>query len=273
MASRFELHVGFPTSAEAAAREFLAGLQRDRKTGWSCSDVLSVHSQIEAVDPHNVPGTLKYLISQSFSDREDVSADDVLLEAQEILSTLAKMDIQDARLEVEYVFGYRTHPENYAVSGRSLPFSAPPEWSAGKLNFQDGERIVTPNSEIHFVIEKKSHESLAEPMSSDQASHILTTYGVDVQQTIEYRSQAMTRRGSDATKLICTSYHDSPSQAEDEAERIFGQKGLFEELATRDLALKLVLERILGCFKPVPDLAMSLSSTKESGVEYASHIG
>ncbi len=272
MASRFELHVGFPTSAEAAARDFLAVLRREGKKSWSCSDVLSVHSEIEAVDPHNVPGTLKYLISQSFPGREEVSADYVLSEAEKVLSTLGKMDIEDARLEVEYVFGYRTRVEDYALSGSTLPFSAPPEWPATRLNFRGGERIVTPNSEIHFVIEKKSDESRGAPLSSNQAAQILSTYGVDVQQTIEYRSQAMTERGSEATKLICTSYQESPSQAEVEAERVFAQSGLFEELAKQDYALKLVSERILGCFKPVKELTAHLRTARESGIQHAEHV-
>jgi len=272
MGSRFELHVGFPTSAEAAARDFLAIVLNGGKRGWSCSDVLSIHSEMEAEDPHNVPGTLKYLISQSFSDREEVSADYVLSEAQNVLSTLAKMDIDDARLEVEYVFGYRTRVEDYALSGSSLPFSEPPEWSSARLNFRDGERIVTPNSEIHFVIQKKSDESRAACLSSDQASRILRTYGVDVQQTIEYRSQAMTERGSNATKLICTSYQESPSHAEFEAERVFAQSGLFEELTARDYTLKLVSERILGCFKPITEMAGHLSVSEASGTQYAEHV-
>ena len=72
MTSKFELHVGFPASAEVAAREFLAVLRREGKKGWGCSDVLNVHSEIKEIDPRNVPGTLKYLISLSFHSFEAV---------------------------------------------------------------------------------------------------------------------------------------------------------------------------------------------------------
>jgi hypothetical protein len=273
MSRKFELHVGFPKTAEAAAESFMAQLAREGKQGWGCSEVHSVYSETAAVDPHNVPGTLKYLVSRGFSHIDEESDSQVMSDAQWAISTLASMDIDDARLEIEYVFGnlFRRKSDG---GGASLRFSRPPEWSREKLHLQDANFIETPNSEIHFILEMDADDEAAEPptvISIEEAGQILRTYGVDVQQTIEYRSQSMVEANRSDKKLICTAYYDSPPTAERVARRLFVSTRLCEELSERGYTLRLILERILGCFKPIHKTVSSIS--KEVGTEYAlSHV-
>ena len=272
MLGKFELHVGFPETAETEAMSFFSLLKNEGREGWSCSEVDSVHCESADVDPHNVPGTLRYLISKGFSERELASEEEVLSDAQWVISKLADMDIDDARLEIEYVFGYLTRRKNDDDGGASLRFSQPPEWSPEKLHLHDGSLMKTPNSEIHFILEMNEENQgsgrSVTAIDSEEASRILGAYGVEVQQTIEYRSQSMIERDRKDKRLICTAYYDSPSLAEKVARRLFVSTKLCEDFSERGYSLRLVLERILGCFQPTQKVRHS-SSSEKSGMEHA----
>jgi hypothetical protein len=265
MSRRFELHVGFPKKAENAVKAFINSLARENREKWSCSEVDAVYSEAAAEDQHNVPGTLGFLVSKSFSDRDVTSDEEVLAEAQWVISKLAEIDVPDARLEIEYVFGYLTRRKNDDDSGASLRFSEPPEWSDQMLKLEDGRRLRPPNSEIHFIFEMEEKGESA--ISNEEAAEILAAYGVEVQQTIEYRSQTMIKSGREDKKVICTSYYDSPVQAEKAARRLFVNTRLCEELAERGYSLRLMLERILGCFQPLSKL--DHHSSQKSGIDCA----
>ncbi|MCU1267555.1 MAG: hypothetical protein JWM21_3873 [Acidobacteria bacterium] len=270
MSRKFELHVGFPENSETAAKDFVAQLNKEEKEGWSCSEVDAVYSESAEVDPHNVPGTLRYLISKSFSLRKDESDHDLLVEAQWVISTLANMDIKDARLEIESVFGYLTRRKKDGDGGASVSFSEPPRWSREDLQLQDGKFIDTPNSEIHFILEKDTERKGWETtprISMQEAGRILSTYGVDVQQTIEYRSQKMIENRRTDQKLICTSYYDTPATARTIARRLFVSTRLSEDLQERGYTVRLVLERILGCYKPIHKTHRDIA--EDRGIECA----
>lgn len=254
MPNKYELHIGFPDTAESEAMNFLGLLKREGREGWSYSEVSNVYTNPDLNDPHNVPGTLKYLLSQNFSRRDGAHEDEVRVEAQWILSKLASMEIEDARLEIEFVYGYLTRRQDGEHGEASLHFLKPPDWDRSKLELRDGALLSTPNSEIHFIIQRDpaAGDSArdASTLSSAEASEILRGYGVSVQQTIEYRSQRMVEEASEDRKVICTAYYGNPSVAEREARRLFIGTGLYEELAEKGYSLKMVVERILGCYKP-----------------------
>lgn len=273
MSNKFELHIGFPNAAESEAMNFWGLLQREeRRKGWSYSEVGNVFTNPNLKDPHNVPGTLRYLMSQNFSGRDDLQEGDVLSEAQWVLSNLAAMGIEDARLEIEFVYGYLTRRQDSEHGEASLHFLEPPDWDKSKLELRDGSLIETPNSEIHFIVEQNytagDPAQVTPTISGEEASQILRAYGVSVQQTIEYRSQKMVEAGSEDKKLICTAYYGNPSVAEREARRLFIKSNLCEALAAKGYSLKLVLERILGCYMPSRKSAAHVEShdAEESGM-------
>jgi hypothetical protein len=253
VANNYELHIGFPTHEQEAARRLLDVLQNERK-GWGYSEVFNVHSDPDLEDPHNVPGTLGYLVSRDFPGKGEHADEDVLAEAQWVLSKISSLNIKDARLEIEFVFGVAKRSTGYGSDSTFLSWESP-VLPSSKLQFHHAERILeTPNSEIHFVIErarnKSTPDTIAGCLTSGKASQMLKAHGVNIQQTIEYRSQAMRETGISDNKLICTSYYDSPSLAEHEAQRLLNESSLSEEFAEQGYKVKLVLERILGCFKP-----------------------
>lgn len=262
MIHHFELHIGFPVHEQAGARRLLDAFQQ-KQDDWSYSEVYDVHSNPSIIDPHNVPGTLGCLISKDIQISKQQSAKEVITEAQQAISTLISVDAADARMEIEYVFGYvqitadsQEQPDSaFCIE---VPPSLPDEW----LNLTNAERISeTPNSEIHFVIDRPYDISFPaagiQPpvITIAEASQLIEQNAVKVEQTISYRSQSM--RDADyldrkEKKLICTSYYGSPALAKADALRLIREGDLYTAFAERGYRIKLVLERILACFKPVP---------------------
>jgi hypothetical protein len=269
----FELHIGFPVNDESAAMTVLETMQKKRpgwvhpevynvenkeRQGWVHSEVSDVRSYTEELDPHNVPGILGYLVSLDFRSNSDQIAAEVLAETRYVLSELSRLDIKNARLEIENVFGFLT--VTFAEDGSAEPSARVFQTASlpeNKLVFKGAERIPeTPNSEIHFIIEKfrgsHSQASQLPSITNDLAVEILTKYGIKVRQTIQYRSQAMRAAKRVDKKLIATSYYDSPQEAEKAAYELLDKHALFREFKTLGYRLRLVVERILGCFKPTP---------------------
>lgn len=271
--NHFELHIGFPKDDERAALTVLETLQKERqgwvhsevynvenieRQGWAHSEVSDVQSYTEVLDPHNVPGTLGYLVSLDFRSNSDQISAEVLAEARYVLSELSRLEIKNARLEIENVFGFLTvtFADDGAVEPSARLFQAA-SLSDDILVFDGAERISeTPNSEIHFIIEKfrgsHSQPTQVPSITNDLAVEILTKYGINIQQTIQYRSQAMRAAGRLDKKLIATAYYDSPQEAETAAYELLNEHALFREFKTLGYRLRLVVERILGCFKCAP---------------------
>ena len=256
MTNCFELHLGFPDDgASVAAAERLLGLLRRQKPDWTCSDVLVVSAK-GCIDPHNVPGTLKVLISREIPLSELTEAGpslerNVLAAAQETLSLMTTAAFTDARLEIEYPYGCfyaLSHPNRlirHAILGDPLGIDDE------HLHFNDAAAVPnTPRWEIHFVVERSDPKAL-DLLTIDEVASLIESYEVDVEQTISYRSQTMKDRGIDGSKFISTTYYRTPEEVELAARRLFYQTDLCEAFATKGYSIKLILEHIIGCFQPL----------------------
>jgi hypothetical protein len=265
MTNCFEVHLGFPNdlASAAAARSALCALQA-LHSDWTYSEVRAVHVKNPGcMDPHNVPGTLGALISREFPvwKGDNGRPDQVLAEAQMVLSKMATQDFANARLEIEYPFGcfstqldFAGQPVRMSVLGdsRSIAPSA--------LTFRDAVPVAeTPQWEIHFVVDRL-HEHPSSNLGIEQVPLIIEAYGVDIEQTIEYRSQAMSERGDTGYKFISTSYYGSRDQTEAAGRQLFYHTDLCSAFLQRGYSVKLILEHIVGCFRPMCE------SVKDVGV-------
>jgi len=258
MPNNYEIHIGFPTDDNHSAIKVLEHLQ-SKQRGWVYSEVFNVDSNPDLLDPHNVPGTLGCLLSKDYAANDLRAVDKVLADLQYVLTALSKMEVRNARVELEFVFGYSHHKKkgDYLLELYTWPT---PILGSEQLVFIDGERIPeTPNSEIHFVLEPfkpTSDDANAKDMglhtdlTTAEAAEIVGSFGVHVEQTIEYVSQAMRAANVKRRKFICTSYFESPEGAEESARKLIDNQLLLKRLADRGYVVKLVLERIFACFKP-----------------------
>src|SRR5688572_20248588 len=105
MPNNFEIHIGFPNDESLSTRKVLEYLKVEQ-IGWVYSDVFNVDSSPNMLDPHNVPGTLGCLVSKDFAFNAPEVTTRVLKDMQVILSMLSRMRIENARVELEFVFGY-----------------------------------------------------------------------------------------------------------------------------------------------------------------------
>lgn len=252
MPNNFEIHIGFPTNENSSTRKFLEHLKSDKK-GWVYSDVFNVDSNPEILDPHNVPGTLGCLVSKDYSTNDSRVNEKVREDMQFVLSLLSLIGIENARVELEFVFGYSRQ-----IKDRNLALKLPtwnmPSITSSMLEFDNAEKIEdTPNSEIHFVLapDKTNSNSFSKKLTMKEASEIIKSVGVDVKQTIEYRSQAMRAIDTKERKLICTSYYENPEDAKEHAEKLLNNDSLIEQVSKHGYTLKFVIERIFACYKPI----------------------
>lgn len=263
MTNCFELHIGLPDDAASvnAGRKLLAVL-RDQHSDWTCSDVFAVSAK-GCIDPHNVPGTLRLLISREgpVISREvpvwdqlttvgsSVEAE-VRGEAQRALDLMTTADFRDARLEIEYPYGcfHVTVDGNKVI--RNAVLGDPVTIEDSNLRFRNATAVLnTPNWEIHFVVEKFTSAPATHSMESVAGD--IESYGVNVEQTIAYRSQSMKDRGSEDNKFISTAYYDTADDVEKAARHLFYRTDLCERFAKAGYSVKLVLEHIVGCFQPL----------------------
>jgi hypothetical protein len=254
MTNCFELHLGFPDDpASVAAAERLLAVLKAQKPDWTCSDVLMVSAK-GCIDPHNVPGTLKVLISREIPLSELTEAGpslerNVLRSAQETLNLMTTSAFTDARLEIEYPYGcfyLLAHPDRVV---RNAILGDPLGIEDGLLHFKDAAPVKSPRWEIHFVVEK----SVKGPnvLTIEDVAAKIGSHEVKVEQTISYRSQTMKDRGVEGSKFISTAYYDTSEEVEQAARRLFYDTDLCESFAERGYSVKLILEHIIGCFQPL----------------------
>jgi hypothetical protein len=245
--SYFEIHVGFPDGApyDQGFLEFASRLGDDAAV-WSVSDVTNVLLN-GCLDPHNVPGRLRWLVSTRIEnhggDWATVIAQQVLPACDRALTLLAQLNLPNTRVEVEYPYGCC-----WTEGSTRKRLIDPATLIAPKdLVFRHGEALEeVPQWEIHYVLEPGP---TAKGLTIDEVGPRIAKYGVDIEQTIEYRSQAMAKLG--AHKFIATSYYGSHEDTVQEAQRLFLRHSLSDEFKPYDFTLKLVLEHIVGCFRPV----------------------
>lgn len=252
----FELHVGFP-DGEASQR----GRQKFLETMLQASSEWT-HSEVEAVsltrpgciDPHNVPGTLTDLVSLQIQRRGrpwDVVIEEVVLPAcEKALACLANLQLDDVRLEIEYPFGYCSGAPDRRGLGPLWLVDPPVSIEAGKLELKNGSRLPdVPKWEIHFVVEKLTDDATI-GLQIDDIQRLLAPFDVDIEQTIQYRSESMRQRGDRDCKFIGTAYYDTAALTEREAKRLLDGTRLRDAFAEHGYSITLILEHIVGCFQP-----------------------
>jgi len=252
----FELHAGFPDDSRSAsaAERFLQ--KRAGGRPWNRSEVTAVDIKSPGcVDPHNVPGTLGSLVSCSISSKgqstwESAVAQDVLPTCSAALESLSTLNAKDARLEIECPFGWLTINEEHSAPTRERAIFEPLRIPAALLQRLAGGMPDIPQWEIHFVAEPRSSDVSSE-FSIAALPAMIERHGVDIEQTIQYRSAAMLRSGDAAYKYISTSYYPTPADVVSEANRLFDRTPLSEELWAKGFKLTLILEHIIGCFQPI----------------------
>jgi hypothetical protein len=254
--SYFELHAGFPDDAvsRAGADQFL---NENARLGWTRSVVSAVFIKNPGcVDPHNVPGTLESLISRQVFRSDELSWPTTIRRfalplVESALRDLGEAGATNARLEIECPFGWLAASED--ASGSELVERAvfdPIRIPASELQFSSGVRMAdVPEWEIHFVVEPRSIEH-AQPTTMQDVPPIIEQHGVDIEQTIQYRSQAMLAAGANHYKYISTAYYPDPEAVVSEARRLFDHSNLVEDFWSRGYRLTLILEHIVGCFQP-----------------------
>jgi hypothetical protein len=272
--SFFELHIGFPrqSAAEDRTGEFLARVQAHNSPSWSRSAVRSVHlTKPGCIDPHNVPGTLGWLVSrkiyQDAGSWEHTIDRTILPACDHALEQLNGLGLTDARLEIEFPFACR---EACLVDNRLVRSS----WSDDpilieprKLAFLHGVQLDdVPKWEIHFLLEPIPGASVSQPLHVSEVASFLSPYGIEAEQTIEYQSQSMLEEGRSDFRLIATAYYDSSASTTQEAERLFYASNLCQDAADRGYNTRLILEHIVTCFQPKDTrTALSAESLTEVG--------
>jgi hypothetical protein len=251
----FELHVGFSTAlGDPVVTDFCERIRRD-SADWARSEVRSAHvTQAGCFDPHNVPGTLGWLVSRKVFQNPggwSKTIDSVVLPAAAgALEALSDIGAEDARLEIEFPFGCfaATVPDNKIF--RSAWTNDPVSISVEKINFPCGKRMSdVPEWEIHFLFEKIPKSS-APDMSVEEVSSFIARYGVDIEQTIEYRSAAMIGAARSDYRLIATSYFPDSTKTLKEAEHLFYDTKLCDDAYESGYTVRLILEHIVSCLQP-----------------------
>jgi hypothetical protein len=263
----FELHVGFSTAlGDSVVTQFTTQMcQKDRD--WTRSVVRSVHlTQPGCFDPHNVPGTLGWLVSrkifQSTSGWKKTIDDAVLQAANRALCELSELGAADARLEIEFPFGCFAATVVDGTIFRSAWTNDPVSIPTDKLVFHAGQPMnEVPQWEIHFLLERIP-ESAAAHMTPQEISAFVARHGVDVEQTIEYRSAAMVEAGRIDYRLIATAYFPDAPTTLKEGERLFYHSGLCQEAFEHGYTVRLILEHIVTCLQPNPKGNRTTSATK-----------
>jgi CRISPR/Cas system CMR-associated protein Cmr1 (group 7 of RAMP superfamily) len=106
-----------------------------------------------------------------------------------------------------------------------------------------------PEWEIHFLFEKIPKSS-APDMSVEEVSSFIARYGVDIEQTIEYRSAAMIGAARSDYRLIATSYFPDSTKTLKEAEHLFYDTKLCDDAYESGYTVRLILEHIVSCLQP-----------------------
>ncbi len=268
--SYFELHIGFPDDplSEAAADAFLRE-GTPTLNDWSRSQVRAVHTKGPGcIDPHNVPGTLGSLISQPVFVRQGpwpaTTIQNVLVPVcEEALALLRRLGVSDARLEIECPFGWLSFRQEHGTTAQETIIRAPLTIPSEQLTFISGAALPnTPEWEIHFVVERNGNAS-SPALQLDEVPKIVEAFGVDVEQTIEYRSQSMLRRGSQDYKFISTAYYSDAHHAESEAKRLFEGTSLCADFMNRGYSVSFIVEHIVGCFRPFDNAPVNEGSQSE----------
>lgn len=240
MTNCYELHIGFPDDERSlgAASSLLHEPQRTSQ-GWTQSDVHRVHSKdVACLDPHNVPGTLRLLVSRDIPAWDNMRAaspdlpGDVITAADEVLAKMEGEEFADTRLEIEYPLS--SHSLRFQADGtfvRAVTAGDPLTIEPSCLQLAHGQLLAdTPQWEIHFVAEQVNWSARGiERLDIEAVPAIVERYGVDVEQTIEYRSQSMVKRGQPGFKFISTAYFPGRNTTEREANRLFYKTRLCEE--------------------------------------------
>lgn len=272
--SYFELHAGFPDdSVSALAAERFVQLSAGGRS-WTRSAVTSVHMKNPGcIDPHNVPGTLGSLVSCTILGSEQASWEAVIEQvvlptSAAALENLSRLGARDARLEIECPFGWLSTQEEVARPTRGRSIFEPVRIPASLLQRLTGAMPDVPQWEIHFVAEPRSGYT-PNALSIETLPTLIEQCDVDVEQTIQYRSQAMRQSAATTSRYISTSYYPTPADVVAEANRIFDTTALSEELWSRGYRLTLILEHIIGCFQPtstwtISDLSRSLDEVKSA---------
>jgi hypothetical protein len=234
MSGWLELHIGFVSGDEAHALR-IAETLRNEEAGWTLSEVSEVHDHLHGMDPHNVPGTLVFLLSRTYPVTD---ADRLLSAAANVMGLLA--DVPAARLEVEFAYGEIKIDEPTKMSYPTTPTLSLPTWpNANRIR-------ETPEYEIHFVASARR----SAPLTVKELEDILGSRGIQAAQTIRYRSERMKLGLERGRKLISTVYFPSNSELIDATEQIRHDRLLIQALLEASIELTLRPERIYGCYMP-----------------------
>jgi hypothetical protein len=278
----FELHVGFPDDVAdgepALVDSFLDVMQRTNSPDWSRSTVRSMYPSGAtcALDPHNVPGTLGWLVSRKIFQAErswEVTQEKLVLPAcDHALEQLARLGARDARLEIEFPFACLASSSNDGRLSRSTWVVDPVSIEESRLRFPFGtvdERVDpvpiaerrlsfvcgtllehVPRWEIHFLLERIGGAQTGGQLGVNEVGDFLSRYELNIEQTIEYRSAAMEASGRDDFRLIATAYFPTVEKTEGEAKRVFYKTSLCQDAMARGYNVRLILEHIISCVQP-----------------------
>jgi hypothetical protein len=276
--SFFELHIGFACQkgVQDKTGEFLARIQAQNSPDWNRSAVRSVHlTKPGCIDPHNVPGTLGWLVSRKIYQSSGSWAhtvDRVILPAcDQALEQLNELGLTDARLEIEFPFACREACMIDSRLVRSSWSEDPMSVEPSKLAFPYGAQLDdVPKWEIHFLVEQIPGSRASQPLHVTEVASFLSRYGIEAEQTIEYQSQSMVTEGRTDFRLIATAYYESSANAIQEAERLFYTTSLCQDAAERGYNTRLILEHIVTCFRPKDTRTPALSVESQDEVNCAS---
>lgn len=234
MSGWLELHIGFVSGDEAHALR-IAETLRNTEAGWTLSEVSEVHDHLQGMDPHNVPGTLVFLLSRTYAVAE---GDRLLSAAAKVLGLL--LDVPAARLEVEFAYGEIAIDQPTEMSYPTAPILSLPNWP-------HADRIhATPEYEIHFVASARR----SAPLTVKELEDILSARGIQAAQTIRYRSERMKLGLERGRKLISTVYFKTSSDLIEAVKQIRQDRALLQALQEAAIELTLRPERIYGCYRP-----------------------
>jgi hypothetical protein len=269
--SFFELHIGFPRQerADDTVGEFLRRIRSQNSADWSRSTVRSAHLT-GCIDPHNVPGTLGWLVSrkiyQDFGSWDDTVDRIILPACDHALEQLNRLGLTDARLEIEFPFACR---EARMVEDRLVRSSwseDPMSIEPSKLAFPYGVQLDdVPQWEIHFLLEQIPGRQASRPFQVTDVVPFLSRYDIEAEQTIEYQSHSMVTEGRSDFRLIGTAYYKTPAHTTQEAERLFYSSDLCKDAEDRGYNTRLILEHIVTCFRPrdIGSITSSADSREE----------
>lgn len=268
--NQFEIHIGFPVHIGDEADVLICKLQALGSKGWTKSLVSDVYTNPSVIDPHNVPGTLGYLVSRDFAPAESAI---LLEETKQVLALMGTSPLENARVELEFAFGsyLPVFLEHKLVNLRKDCVAALGFEDAALL-FPGASRIENaPKWEIHFVIEKRKNEESSPPgeMTVLEATEILAKHRVRTEQTIRYHSSKMLDQGETLPRLICTSYYFSEEETLRAAERLSEHLSLARDFSDRGFEITLILERIIACFQPLCQRTSEGQQTETVSPDYS----